>query len=222
MKVGSKIKGGIYLVVDPAAGIEHVLPIVKQAIDGGADVLQIWNNWTTNQDKHAFLNAISKTAHAKDVPVLINEEWKLLKETPLDGVHFDNIPRNLNMIRQVIARPFKCGLTCGNDLSCIQWAVENQFDYISFCSMFPSPSAGVCEIVKKETVIQARQLTSMPIFLAGGITLDNLHELTSTGMNGVALISAIMNADDPQKATKALKQRLTTINITNHATITDR
>lgn len=211
MKADSKIKGGIYLVVDPAAGIDHVLPIVKQAIDGGADVLQIWNNWTNNQDKHEFIDAICKTAHAKDIPVLINEEWDLLKETKLEGVHFDNIPYNINEIRQTIKRPFICGLTCGNDLSRIYWATEQDLDYISFCSLFPSPSAGVCEIVSKETVIQARQLTHLPIFLAGGITLDNLHELTGTGMNGIALISAITKSNDPRKATKALKQKLNTI-----------
>ncbi len=90
-------------------------------------------------------------------------------------------------------------------------AADNGVDYISFCAMFPSPSAGVCEIVMKETVIQARQLTSLPIFLSGGITLNNIDELTSTGMNGIAVISAIIKADDPQTATKAFKEKLATL-----------
>ncbi len=62
----------------------------------------------------------------------------------------------------------------------------------------------------KETVIQARQLTSLPIFLSGGITLDNIDELTNTGMNGIAVISAIIKAENPKTATKAFKEKLAT------------
>lgn len=206
-----KIKGGLYLVVDPSPGIDHILPKLEQAIEGGLDVLQVWNNWNINQDKQELINAVCKTAHAKNIPVLINEEWELLKTTLLDGVHFDNVPLNIDSIRQKIIRPFICGITCGNELTRVRWANDHRLDYISFCSLFPSLSSGVCEIVSKDTVIQARQLTSLPIFLAGGITLENLQELTSTGMNGIALISAIMKADDPQKVTRTFKQKLTTI-----------
>jgi thiamine-phosphate pyrophosphorylase len=138
--------------------------------------------------------------------------------TGVDGVHFDAVPADLDQIRKKTGKPFLCGLTCGNDLSRVQWAEENCLSYISFCSLFPSPSAGVCEIVRKETVRQARQLTAMPIFLAGGITLENIDELHDTGMNGIALISAIMKADDPQTAAKAFKNKL---NKSYHETITD-
>lgn len=217
-----KIAGGIYLVVDPATGINQVLSKVKQAIAGGVDVLQVWNNWNNHQDKYAFINAICETAHAGNIPVLINDEWELLKDTALDGVHFDSKPSDISSIRQAIDRPILCGLTCGNNLDHIQWAEEQKLDYISFCSMFPSPSAGVCEIVSRETVMQARQLTSMPVFLAGGITLDNVHELTCTGMNGIALISAIMKSNDPQQTTKAFKQKLITFQSNNHETRSDR
>src|SRR5687768_11123801 len=112
-----KIEGGIYIVIDPVLGIDHVLPKVEQAIDGGADVLQIWNNWKERTNQYEFIHAICKLAHAKNIPVLINEDWQLLKETELDGVHFDKIPKNINEIRQTITRPFICGLTCSNDLS---------------------------------------------------------------------------------------------------------
>lgn len=217
-----KIAGGIYLVVDPTPGIDKVLPKIDQALKGGLDVLQVWNKWNNNQDKFQFINKLCITAHKREIPVLINDDWELLKNTDLDGVHFDTPPADLDRIRQAVARPFICGITCGNNLERIQWAVEQKLDYISFCSMFPSPSAGVCEIVSRETVMQARQLTSMPVFLAGGITLDNVHELTCTGMNGIALISAIMKSNDPQQTTKAFKQKLTTFQSNNHETHSDR
>lgn len=212
------IYGGLYLVVNPDMEENKLMPKIEKAIQGGIDVVQVWNNWKDGQDKEGVIKAICSLAHPRHLPVIINEEWELLLRTPLDGVHFDSITTDLNTIRQKIDRPFLCGITCGNDLSRVQWAEENGLTYISFCSLFPSPSAGVCEIVKKETVQQARQLTSLPIFLAGGITLDNVEELTDTGMNGIALISAIMKGDDPLLVTQAFKNKLKK---SNHEAIPD-
>src|SRR5688500_11112756 len=185
-----KISGGLYLVIDPAVEISVLLPKIESAIEGGVTVLQIWNHWNPHTDKPAVVNAICRIAHARNIPVLINEEWKLMKTTLLDGIHFDTMPSDLCHIRQSLQRPFLSGITCGNDLARIEWANSNGCDYVSFCSLFPSSSAGDCEIVKKETVQRAREMTSLPIFLAGGITPDNLQELSGTGMNGVALISS--------------------------------
>lgn len=211
------IKGGLYLVVNPDMEENELMSKMEKAIQGGIDVVQVWNNWKDGQDKEGLLKAICRVVQSRHLPVIINEEWEMMLRTPVDGVHFDSIPPDLDTIRQKIGRPFLCGLTCGNDVSRVQWAEENGLTYISFCSLFPSPSAGECEIVKKETVQQARRLTSLPIFLAGGITLDNIQELADTGMNGIALISAIMNADDPQLATEAFKKQLEK---SKHETIT--
>jgi thiamine-phosphate pyrophosphorylase len=217
-----KINGGLYLVVDLALQLEFILPKIKQAIAGGIDVLQVWNNWSDGQNKQNIINAICNIAHASNIPVLINEEWQLLQTTQLDGVHFDNVPTDIKAIRQTIAKPFVIGITCGNNLNRIKWANDNRLDYISFCSMFPSPSAGVCEIVKKETVIQARQLTSLPIFVAGGITLNNIEELEDISINGIALISGIMKADDAHATAKNFKEKLATLKVSSNETIANR
>jgi thiamine-phosphate pyrophosphorylase len=206
-----KIEGGVYLVIDPALGLNSILPKIEEAIKGGISVLQVWNNWGNTSNKIEFIETICKAAHVHNIPVLINEDWELMLSTSLDGAHFDNIPLDLNQIRKTIARPFICGITCGNDLSHIDWAVDNNLNYISFCSMFPSASAGVCEIVTPETVTRARQLTTLPIFLAGGITLNNINKLERLNMDGVAVISAIMKADDVKTTAAAFKEKLQTI-----------
>ena len=201
------ITGGIYLVIDPAKGEEIVIPVLQQAIAGGVEVIQIWNHWLPGQLKRPLIEKICACAQGHDIPVLINEDWRLLQNTRLDGVHFDNEP-DLAVIRKELARPFIAGITCGNDLQKVRWAIDNGLDYISFCSMFPSGSAGSCELVAVSTVQEARLLTSMPIFLAGGITPHNLSALAATHMDGVAVIGGIMKAADPQQSTQAYKQAL--------------
>lgn len=207
-----RIEGGIYLVVDPSMNEQILLEKIAEAIQGGVDVIQIWNHWNEDVDKHKLVDAICSLAHKQNIPVLINEDWTLLKNTRLDGVHFDTIPNDINCIREEIDRTIYCGITCGNDLATVEWANEHKLDYISFCSMFPSSSAGVCEIVSIDAVKKAKAITTMPIFLAGGISLDNMKDLKDTQANGIAVISAIMKADDAAQKTKQFKQQLTLLN----------
>lgn len=203
-----KIKGGVYLVVDPYEGIDNVLPKVNAALAGGVDVLQIWNHWHEGQDRKAFIEGITQVAHAINVPVFINEEWHWLENTQVDGVHFNTIPVDWDAVRQTVKRPFLVGITCGNDEARIGWAIRFA-DYLSFCSMFASASAGVCEIVRPEVVEETRRQTRLPIFVSGGITPALISNLLPLGINGVAVISAILKADNPAQAAHDFKHALT-------------
>jgi len=195
---------GVYLVVDPAMDQSVLLDKVGQALEGGVNILQIWNHWPDQMqsgDKQQLASYIREMAHRYEVPVLMNDDWKMLKKTDLNGVHFDEIPEDFEKIKEEIARDFIAGITCSNDLEVIEWAEENGFDYVSFCAMFPSPSMGSCEIVKPETVKKAREITDMPLFVSGGITPEKISELDGLEFNGVAVISGILQDDKPQQQT---------------------
>lgn len=211
MKKLDMITGGVYLVLDPDMDTPTLLHKLKEALEGGVRVLQIWNNWPASFDLPAkvdLIRAMLAIASAYKVPLLINEEWELLKDTELDGVHFDKVPAEYEAIKAEINREFICGITCGNDLEVIRWATQNQLDYISFCAMFPSTSAGTCEIVSPETVKKAREITQLPFFLSGGITTENMEALQDLDFAGVAVISGILNAASPQKSAAAYIQTL--------------
>jgi thiamine-phosphate pyrophosphorylase len=197
-----KINGGLYLVVDPKPGINNVLPKIKAAIKGGVNIIQLWNNWKQIAAPIEYITEICNLAHEYNVPVIINENWQWLTILPLDGIHFDQIPKNWNDIREKINRPFIAGLTCGNDQTNIDWSIENKLDYISFCSMYPSSTANSCELIKPETIRNTRMMTNMVIFVAGGITRETIPQLYSLGINGVAVVSAIMKAEDPELAAR--------------------
>ncbi|WP_315818924.1 thiamine phosphate synthase [Paraflavitalea speifideaquila] len=202
------ISGGLYLIIDPARGLDRVLPVVQQAIAGGVDIIQVWNHWYTRQRKIKFINHICEAAYAYGVPVLVHEDWKLLQHSQADGIHFDEAPTNIEQWRQELGRPFLCGITCGNDLQKVQWAIDKGLDYLSFCSMFPSTTANSCELVKPESVQTARRMTRMPIFLAGGITSESIVGLSPTGMDGIAVVSGITDSTDPLLQTLNYKQAI--------------
>ncbi|WP_254157862.1 thiamine phosphate synthase [Chryseosolibacter indicus] len=208
-----KIDGGLYLVVDPRPGLQDVFPKIKEALEGGVDVIQLWNSWNLEESQEELILSICDLAHQYQVPVLINEHWRYLEKFPLDGVHFDEIPLDLAHIRQSINRSFFIGITCGNDQLRVDWAVNNNIDYISFCSMFPSSTANSCDLVNPDFVRQVRANTHIPVYVAGGITLDNLPAMMALGIDGVAVVSEIMKSSDPRLAANRFKQTL------NHRTL---
>ena len=144
------------------------------------------------------------------MPLLINQEWELLlQSTWLQGVHFDNIPGDFEHIKKTLNRSFLAGITCSGNLDTVVWANENKLDYISFCSMFPSPSAGHCDLVMPATVRQARGITDLPIFVAGGVTPQNVIKLKEEiPFNGVAVISGILSSANPQQKVKEYQAAL--------------
>ncbi len=205
------ISPGIYLVLNPSMEKEKLLEKLKEALYGGICMVQIWNNWPDGfrvPEKMELIRAIAKIVSGYNVPVLINEEWELLHQPELDGVHFDQVPEDFQKIKKVLKRKFIAGITCENNLKIIQWAEEEGMDYISFCSMFPSTSVQSCEIVKPETVRKAREITKKPIFLSGGITTENLNDLKELNFDGVAVISGILNADSPETAARKYNEVL--------------
>ncbi|WP_295769611.1 thiamine phosphate synthase [uncultured Mucilaginibacter sp.] len=210
MEKTHEITGGIYLVIDPCQPINLLLQKLESALKGGVNAVQIWNNWDKKTDKLTLVEAIGLLCRKYQVPLFINDEWQLLKQTLfLDGVHFDTIPNDYEFIKKAVTRSFMAGITCSGDLNTVAWASKHQLNYVSFCAMFPSPSAGSCSIVVPSVVKEAHETTSLPLFVSGGITPQNIITLKEkTPFDGVAVISGIMSANDPQKQVKIYKDAL--------------
>ncbi|MDO5654740.1 MAG: thiamine phosphate synthase [Flavobacteriaceae bacterium] len=210
MKKELKLKEnkGIYLVINPKMEETKLLERLQFLMDKGIVAVQIWDNFDKIQDKIALIEKILKICRKAEVPLLINNRWELLTKLDLDGVHFDEIPENGLEIKNEIGRDFLLGITCENDLKDVEWAAKNRADYISFCSMFPSVSAGACEIVSHETVQKAREIFPNRIFLAGGISPENLEELSDLDFDGIAVISGLMNTEEPEKELEKYKNNL--------------
>lgn len=213
MKRSDKQLGGVYLVIDPVQDRMILMERLRQALDGGVSLLQVWNHWPagiTQKRKIETVNEVCDLASGYRVPVIINEETALLNSTTLAGVHFDHEPdrKRLEKIRGERGGELLLGITCTNNLERIKWADRNGFDYVSFCSMFPSPSVDQCDIVEPDSVRKAKEVTSLPVFISGGLTIQNLERLPEMKIDGVALISGVMNSPDPEQSVRDYREKL--------------
>lgn len=200
------IESGIYLIIDPSMDEDILFSKLNQIVKEKIAAIQIWDNFKENQNiEKLFLKIYQKTSLNK-IPLIINNRWEYLKQIPLDGIHFDEIPENFNQITKEINRDFIVGITCNNELSTIEYAEQNQFDYISFCSMFPSKTENSCELVNFETVQKAKSIFTGKLFLAGGIDLNTIKNLDELNYDGIAVVSGIMSAKNPSETIREYQQ----------------
>lgn len=204
------INHGIYLVVDPAIDEGELMESLEKAISAKPCAVQIWDNFHTPDQVAALICKIKAICRGTGIPILMNNhpEWAELFE--LDGVHFDVLPSDhiisLPKLRQLGKL---IGVTINNDFDQIQHALLANVDYLSFCSMFPSSTANSCDLVEFDTVKKARELTTIPIFLAGGISPEKVAQLSDLNFDGIAVVSGVMSAADPGKAIIEYQKLLT-------------
>ncbi|MFA0964380.1 thiamine phosphate synthase [Roseivirga sp. BDSF3-8] len=199
---------GVYLVIDPSMEEALLMDKLRLILKEKVAAVQVWDNFREGQDIPGLIDRLCALCHAHETPVLINNRWELGQTSELDGVHFDEMPEDLERVRQSAGRRVMLGITVNNDLELIRRAEAGGMDYISFCSMFPSTTATSCDLVPFEVVRKAKEIFSGPIFLAGGIHPENMHKLNELDYAGVAVVSGIMSSDRPGEAVRAYQQHI--------------
>src|SRR5690606_4634666 len=106
-------------------------------------------------------------------------------------------------VREVVGHDVLYGVTVGNDLERVAWAVREGADYVSFSAMYPSRSVEASEIVAPPTLAAARErYPELTIYASGGITPENARDVLAAGADGVAVVSGILAAGDPEAAAR--------------------
>jgi len=193
-------------VVGPTMPHHRLLDVVEKALKGGVDILQLL---TAGQKKSRPLELAKKLldlANGYNVPLIINNDIQLAKEVGAHGVHMDRYTVVPADVRKALGEQSIVGYTVGNDLERVRWAETVGADYVSFCAVFPTTSATQCEMIPLRTIRLAKSLTHLPVFASGGIDLSNVHLVLEAGVDGIAVISSILKAQNPEKTAKSFKE----------------
>lgn len=184
----------------------ELFDIVQKSLRGGVDILQLW---APSHDRSGILKlaeALMDLAKQYKVPLIVNKDIKLAKEVGAHGVHLDEYDVTPTKVREELGEQSIVGYTLGNDLDKLRWAENAGADYISFCAIFPTSSVTQCEIVPINSVKLAKSITKLPVFASGGINLNNAHLVLEAGADGIAVISAILKARDPEQTARSFKE----------------
>ena len=190
------------------AGGRALIEIVAAAVAGGVSMVQLREK---TLDTRAFVEearALKALLAPLRVPLLINDRLDVALACGADGVHVGQSDMPVEIARALLPKGALVGLsiTCAHDL---RRADARAADYLGVGPIFAqstkpdaTPPLGV------EGFRALRALSEKPMMVIGGIASDNCAPLLAAGADGLAVVSAIIAAPDPEAASRAFDARL--------------
>ena len=200
---------GLYVILDPAVlPARPLAEVLTRSASAGAKIFQYRNK--TGSMKEAYAEALPLRRLARELGVLfiLNDRADLALAIDADGVHLGQDDLPYLDARKVMGPQKLIGLSTHNSEQ-VREAERLRPDYIGFGPIYkPGSKQNHDPVVGVEGLSAIRPLTSLPIFAIGGITVNHVGDVIRAGANGVAIISAILNAPDVTRATEELISQL--------------
>ncbi|ANV98666.1 thiamine-phosphate diphosphorylase [Helicobacter enhydrae] len=193
----------IYLVATKGTKNESVfLDIIESALQGGVDLVQLREkDLSANAFYHLALKVQEITKYYQK-PLLINDRLDIALAIDADGVHLGQEDLPIAKAREILGEDKILGLSVHN---LAELALVRQVDYIGVGAIFPTQSKADAQIVDIATLHQITLHSPVPVVAIGGINQHNIKQLSGIKLNGIAVVSAIMESQHPKESTEALK-----------------
>jgi thiamine-phosphate pyrophosphorylase len=202
----------LYLVLDPTVRPDRPLTdLLREAAAYGVRLFQYRDKQATMKD--AYLRAVALRQAATEVGALliVNDRCDLALAVEADGVHLGQEDLPLAYARRLLGPGKIIGLSTHTS-SQVREAAIGKPDYIGFGPIFrTSTKADHDPVVGLEGLRAVRSMTTLPMFAIGGVTADSAAEIIAAGADGVAVISAILNAPDLGSAIRNFRQSLSSL-----------
>lgn len=196
----------LYLVTDrmSAAG-RNVKDVVAKALKGGVTMIQIREKEASARDIIALAVEVKQMAAPYGVPVIINDRVDIAVAAGADGVHLGRSDVPCGVARSILGRDKIIGLSVEN-FGQVFIANGLDVDYIGASPVFLTPTKTDTSIpFGLDGLAEVVDISSHPVVAIGGINLVTAPKVIGCGVDGLAVVSAIMGAGDPQAAASALK-----------------
>ncbi|MBR5954605.1 MAG: thiamine phosphate synthase [Methanobrevibacter sp.] len=193
----------LYLVTDNSENEEKFLKTIEEAILGGVTVVQIREKTAETLDFYNLAVKVKEITTKYDVPLIINDRVDVALAIDADGVHVGQSDMPCDVTRRLIGEDKILGVSAAT-IEEAKKAENDGADYIGTGAVFPTKTKKDAESVTKKDLSDIAKSINIPVVAIGGITIENAGELKDTGIAGLSVVSAIMSADDPKKASKKL------------------
>ena len=181
---------------------------VEDALRGGVTFLQLREKHLSYDEYLEEAREIKALCDKYNVPLIINDNVDIALAVDASGVHVGQSDMEARKARAKLGPDKIIGVSAHNVEEALT-AVESGADYLGTGAVFGSGTKEDANKISHDVVRDICKAVDIPVVGIGGITEDNLMELKGTGIDGVAVISAIFAKADITAATKNLK-KLTT------------
>ena len=199
---------GLYVIIDAMAlrGRSHV-EVAGQAIRGGAKVIQLRDKVRSKKELLTIAQELRNLCAEQDVLFIMNDCLDVALAVDADGLHAgqDDLPVKVARRLLPIDRILGCSARTVDKAAIAQ---SEGADYIAVGAMYPTSSKETAEVVGPERLKQIRQAVTLPLVAIGGINATNVREVLAAGADSVAVISAVLGAEDVEGATRQIVEQI--------------
>ena len=199
---------GLYVILDAqTARTRPLLELATQALAGGARLFQYRDKEASMREAYERASPLGALIRSQGGVFIVNDRCDLALAVDADGVHLGQDDFPLTMARAILGPNKIIGLSTHQPEQVVEGTAAGA-DYLGYGPIFkPGSKADHDPIVGTEGLRRVRPLTALPIFAIGGITLEQVPAVIAAGADGVAVISALAQADDVTKATRDFMAR---------------
>ena len=204
LKISNHRLTGLYVILDQSVRQDKThFQIAKDLIAGGVKILQLREKRLSDRDILKIGLKIRGLTRNRKVLFIINDRVDLCLALNADGVHLGQSDIPANLARLILGSEKIIGVSTHNLYQAIK-AQQGGADYISIGPIFRSALKQDLKPAGVDFIRRVKDKIKIPFFVIGGINKENLRLVMGAGARGVAVISAIMRAENIRQATKKL------------------
>ncbi|WP_457635991.1 thiamine phosphate synthase [Persephonella sp.] len=204
--MGKNLKLSLYVITDEKLlEGKNIAEAVKEAILGGADIIQYRAKQKSSRQMYQEATIIKKVCDKYRIPFIINDRVDIALSVDADGVHVGQEDLDVEVVRRLIGFDKIVGLSTKN-LKQVEEANRLPVDYIGFGSIFPTETKKDAKVSGLDQLKKAVELSIQPVVAVGGINEQNIQSVLDTGCENVAVVSAVFRNKNIKQNTKRLKE----------------
>ena len=192
-------------------GKEKLLAIIEKILIAGVKIIQ--HRFKDGNDKDHLKEAmeINRLCKKYNALFIVNDRIDIVLASGADGIHLGQDDLDLETSRKLLGSSKIIGISA-NNANDIKNAVNGGCDYIGIGPIFKTSTKKDKESIGIDKVKALTKDLKIPWFAIGGIDKTNINSLKNNGISKVALVSALMNSEDPSQEAKIILKELSNEN----------
>ncbi len=191
----------LYLVTDYRIPFNELLEKTKEALIGGVSIVQyrVKNKKTKEMCKEA--KALKKLCDEFGALFLVNDRIDVALAVKAHGIHIGQDDMEVSIAREIMPKDAIIGVTVHNKEEALK-AIKDGADNLGVGALFSTNSKDDATLMTLETLREIKSVSNIPLYGIGGITPYNLNKDILENLDGVAVISALLNSDNIREKSK--------------------
>ena len=195
----------LYLVTDRMLMSTKTLgEAVEQAVIGGCTMVQLREKEILSLDFYVLASEMKKITDRYGIPLIINDRIDIAMAVGAAGVHIGQKDIPADIARKVIGKDMLLGVSAVSAAEAVN-AAKAGADYLGVGAMFPTGTKPDAGFVSMEELERIRKAVDIPIVVIGGIGKENAMLFQPMGIDGLAVVSAVIAQPDIKKSAADLK-----------------